>query len=223
MVDDTLLSYNGKRLRNLREILDKPLVVTRQTQELTDFSWSLRCRPILDRVNLGWIDVNSILIDYVAKEMDFTKPKVTFRKLSIKLFCSKEFQNESQMTLVFLLTLGIDQDVVDENNNKLIQVWFTHSVHEIHENRRCVCQPERHNQKLVVSVMSPECCLRDVLISDSQLMIARSQINLRVEARSLQRVEQVIDTRKGITILNSHLVEFTIVYAHSKCTVLLNK
>ncbi|MFS7902856.1 hypothetical protein Hanom_Chr01g00016251 [Helianthus anomalus] len=50
------------------------------------------------------------------------------------------------MLLVFLLTLRIDQDIVDEHNNELIQVRLAHSVHEIHEDRWCICQPKWHNQ-----------------------------------------------------------------------------
>ncbi|MFS7953862.1 hypothetical protein Hanom_Chr07g00623561 [Helianthus anomalus] len=104
--------------------------------------------------------------------MDFTKPEVAFRELCIHLFCSKEFQNKPQMMLVFLLTLRIDQNFVDEYNNELIQIRFAHSVHKIHEDRRCVCQSKRYNQELVMPVTSPERCLRDILVSDSQLMVA---------------------------------------------------
>ncbi|KAJ0548769.1 hypothetical protein HanIR_Chr08g0387521 [Helianthus annuus] len=104
--------------------------------------------------------------------MDFAKPEVTFQKFGVQLLCSKEFQNKPQVMFVFLLTLRIDQDVVDEYNNELIQVRLAHSVHKIHEDRRCICQSKRHNQKLVVPIPSPECCLRDILVSDSQLMVA---------------------------------------------------
>ncbi|KAJ0851982.1 hypothetical protein HanRHA438_Chr14g0632981 [Helianthus annuus] len=76
------------------------------------------------------------------------------------------------MVLVFLQTLRIDQDIVDENDNKFIQVRLAHSVHKIHEDRRCVRQSKRHNQKLVMPIPSPECCLKDILVSDSQLMVA---------------------------------------------------
>ena len=76
------------------------------------------------------------------------------------------------MLLVFLLTLGVNQDVVDENNDELVEIGFSHPVHKIHEYRRCVRKSERHNQELVVTIASSECCLRDVLLADSQLMIS---------------------------------------------------
>ncbi|MFS7956866.1 hypothetical protein Hanom_Chr07g00659641 [Helianthus anomalus] len=49
------------------------------------------------------------------------------------------------MLLVFLLALRIDQDVVDENYNELVQIRLAHSIHQVHENCRCVCQPKRHD------------------------------------------------------------------------------
>ncbi|MFS8020003.1 hypothetical protein Hanom_Chr15g01410471 [Helianthus anomalus] len=125
------------------------------------------------------------------------------------------------MLLVFLLALRIDQDIVDEHNNELIQVRLAHSVHVIHEDRWCIRQSEWHNQKLVMAVTSSECCFGDVLISDSHLMVSRSQINLRVIGRPLQLVEQVVNTWERITILHGHLVKFAVVNTHSEGTVFL--
>ncbi|MFS7995869.1 hypothetical protein Hanom_Chr12g01123131 [Helianthus anomalus] len=110
--------------------------------------------------------------------MDFTKPEVALRKLRIQLFLPKEFQNKSQMLFMLLLTLRIDQDVVDEYYNELVQIRLAYSVHQIHEYCGCVCQPKRHDQKLIVPISSPKGCLRDILFSNSQLVISRSQINL---------------------------------------------
>ncbi|MFS7930763.1 hypothetical protein Hanom_Chr04g00348081 [Helianthus anomalus] len=75
------------------------------------------------------------------------------------------------MLLMLLLILGVNQNVVDENDDELVEIRFAHPVHEIHEDCRCVCKPEWHDQKLVMTVTSSESSFGDVLIPDSQLMI----------------------------------------------------
>ncbi|MFS7963364.1 hypothetical protein Hanom_Chr08g00737211 [Helianthus anomalus] len=73
----------------------------------------------------------------------------------------------------------------------------------------CICQSERHNQKLVMAVTSSKCCFGDVLLSDSQLMVARSQINLRVITRPLQLIEQIVDAWKRLTVFTVPFFFFT--------------
>ncbi|KAJ0433263.1 hypothetical protein HanIR_Chr17g0868311 [Helianthus annuus] len=82
------------------------------------------------------------------------------------------------MLFVLFFALRIDQDVVDKDYNKLVQVRFAHSIHQIHKNCRCVRQPKRHDQKLIVPISSPKSRLRDILFPNSQLVISRSQIDL---------------------------------------------
>ncbi|KAJ0544889.1 hypothetical protein HanIR_Chr08g0343531 [Helianthus annuus] len=57
----------------------------------------------------------------------------------------KQFKNTSEMFLVVSLTLGVDEDVIDEDNDKFIQIRLTHAIHEIHECGRCICEPKRHH------------------------------------------------------------------------------
>src|ERR1044071_1042605 len=81
-----------------------------------------------------------------------------------------------------------------------------------------------HNQKLIMSITGSKRRFRHILFSDSQLMVPRPQINLRVEARPLQLVEQIINTRQRISVLNRYLVHLPIIYAHTKAPIfLLNK
>jgi hypothetical protein len=37
------------------------------------------------------------------------------------------------MFLVLCFRLGVNQNIVDENHNKLIQVFHEHLIHEVHE------------------------------------------------------------------------------------------
>ena len=46
---------------------------------------------------------------------------------------SKFFQHHPQVLLLFLFGLGEDEYVVDEDDDKLVQVFHEDFVHEVHE------------------------------------------------------------------------------------------
>src|SRR5581483_5970934 len=125
------------------------------------------------------------------------------------------------MLFMVLLALRIDQDVVYEDNHKFIQVRSTYSVHQIHKDCWSVRQTERHDQKFVMTITSSERCLGNIIFSDSHLVVSGSKIDLGEIGRSLQLVEQIINTRKRITVLDSNLVQLPVINAHAKRSILL--
>jgi hypothetical protein len=42
-------------------------------------------------------------------------------------------QNNAEVPCMLFLTLGIDQDVVNEDNDKLIQLRHEYKVHQVHK------------------------------------------------------------------------------------------
>ncbi|MFS7910816.1 hypothetical protein Hanom_Chr02g00110631 [Helianthus anomalus] len=113
----------------------------------------------------------SFLVDHVPKQVDFSKPEVTFRELGVQLFIAKEFENKTQVLFILLLTFRVDQNVVDKHNYELVEIRLAHSVHEIHENHMRVSHSKGHDEELVMTITSPERSFGDVFITDSQLMI----------------------------------------------------
>jgi hypothetical protein len=59
-------------------------------------------------------------------------------------------------------TSRIDKDVIDKDNDKLIQHFHKHLVHEVHEIDGSIGYPEWHHCELVLSITSHEGCLRHV-------------------------------------------------------------
>ncbi|KAK4716441.1 hypothetical protein R3W88_014779 [Solanum pinnatisectum] len=72
-----------------------------------------------------------------------------------------------------------------------------------------------------MTISSSENCLQNVIISDSELMIARFEVYLRKVTSTLKLVEQVINPRDRIIVLDCDFVQLPIVNAHSKRTVFL--
>ena len=93
------------------------------------------------------------------------------------------------------VTLGVDQDVVHKDHNKLIQIGLEYPMHEIHECCRGIRQPERHHCKLEMPIPHPKHCLRDICLPNSQLMKTNAKIYLGVDSRPFQLVKQAINPR----------------------------
>lgn len=74
--------------------------------------------------------------------------------------------------------LGKDEYVINEDDNKLVQVLHENFVHEVHEVGRGIGQSEGHDPVLVQPITSNKCCFGDVLWSNLQLVVSRSQVNL---------------------------------------------
>jgi hypothetical protein len=51
---------------------------------------------------------------------------------------SKSLKNNSKMLRMLFFTLGIDQDVVNEDHDKLVQLQHEYGVHQVHEMCRSI-------------------------------------------------------------------------------------
>jgi hypothetical protein len=74
----------------------------------------------------------------MPKKWNFLQPESTLTELGIELMVSKSLQNNSEMLRMLLFTLGIDQDIVNEDHDKLIQLRHEYGVHQVHEMCRSI-------------------------------------------------------------------------------------
>ena len=51
-------------------------------------------------------------------------------------------------------------------------------------------------------------------------MVTRSHVDLQKYIRSSYLIEQVIDPREWVSVLDSHFVELMVIGAHQHCTIL---
>ena len=103
---------------------------------------------------------------------------------------------------MLLQRLAVDEDVVEEDEHTLIEEAAECLVHQVHEGGRRVGQAEWQHQKLVVPVACAEGGLRHILRRDADLMVAGAQIDLREVARTLQPIEQLVDPRQRVAVLD---------------------
>ncbi|MFS7902598.1 hypothetical protein Hanom_Chr01g00013151 [Helianthus anomalus] len=54
----------------------------------------------------------------------------------------KQFQNTTEMLLTISLVLGINENVIDEDDDEFVQIGLADAIHEVHERDRCVSEPK---------------------------------------------------------------------------------
>jgi hypothetical protein len=74
----------------------------------------------------------------MSEKRKFLQPESTLAELGMELMVLKSLQNHSEMLCMLLFTLRIDQDVINEDHDKLVQLRHEHGVHHLHEMCRSI-------------------------------------------------------------------------------------
>ena len=113
----------------------------------------------------------------MSEESHLLEPELTFAEFGIKLMVAKPLQNCSKMLLVFILALGVNEDVINEYHHKFIQEVHKHLVHHMHKECRSIGEAEGHKGVFIKIVPSGERGLRNIFLLYLELMITSPQIN----------------------------------------------
>jgi hypothetical protein len=84
-----------------------------------------------------------------------------------------------------------------------------------------VGQTKRHHQILIKIVSGGESSLWDIFLTDLDLMIAGTKVNLRENLCSNQLIKQEINVGQWILVLHGYCIEWSIIEAQSLGLILL--
>jgi hypothetical protein len=98
----------------------------------------------------------------MSKKRSFLQEESTLTEFGIELMVPKSLQNNAEMPCMLIFILGIDQDVVNKDNDKLVQLRHLYRVHKAHEICRSIGEPKQHNQILIQLVPGGESGLRNI-------------------------------------------------------------
>src|SRR3954462_12672170 len=70
---------------------------------------------------------------------------------------------------MLFLRLREDKNVINEDNNKLVQIFHEDLIHEIHEVSWGIGQSKGHDRALIQAISGYKCRLQNILGSDSAL------------------------------------------------------
>jgi hypothetical protein len=74
---------------------------------------------------------NALIGDDMSKKWNLLQPESTLAEFGMELMVPKSLQNNTEMSCMLFFILGIDQDVVNEDNDKLVQRMNTEFVRYI--------------------------------------------------------------------------------------------
>ena len=73
---------------------------------------------------------------------------------------------------MFLPCPAIDQNIIKEHQHKFLKLMVEYLVHSGLKSGWCISQTERHDYKLEVPTMTSESSFLNILLSNSDLVIA---------------------------------------------------
>ncbi|PHT48237.1 Signal recognition particle 54 kDa protein, chloroplastic [Capsicum baccatum] len=113
----------------------------------------------------------------------------------------------SEMVCMIMLTAGIKQNIIYTDYDEHVQVLPKNTVHQVHESCWGIGKTKGHDQEFEVTIPGMEGYFWNVIFSDSELMIAESEVYLRELTGTLKLVKQVINSMKRIHVLDCKFIE----------------
>ncbi|KAF3626893.1 hypothetical protein FXO38_29011 [Capsicum annuum] len=128
-------------------------------------------------------------------------------RTGVELMISEGLKYNSEMVCMITLTMRIDKDIIYEDYDEHVQVLLEHPFYQVYESY------------WGISMTKGDDYFWNVTFSDSELMIARSEVYLREIAGTLKLVKQVIDSGKRILVLDCDFIELMVINAHSEISI----
>jgi hypothetical protein len=85
----------------------------------------------------------------MTQELNFTQPELALAELRINLMITQSLKHNADMLFMLFLTLRKEQDVINEDHDKLVHLFHKNRVHQVHEVSGGIGQTKRHHQILV--------------------------------------------------------------------------
>jgi hypothetical protein len=133
-------------------------------------------------------------------------------------------KDNSEMFGVIVLVPRIDENIIDKDHDKFIDLRHEHGVHDVHEVGGSISESERHDQELVKTITSGKSGFWNVARSNLDLVVARTKVDLREDFGTSQLIKKNINSRKRVFVFDGDCIEWPVIYTHSQDTIfLLNK
>ena len=143
----------------------------------------------------------------MAEEFNCEFSERTFVKASEVVVLAKNTEDDGEVVGVLSRILGEDENIVEEDDDKVVEVGAEDVIHGALKGSRGVGEAKGHDFELVVAVTSPKCCFGDIILSHADLPVARFEIDFGEDRGALEAVEEFLSAGDGIPILDRLFVE----------------
>jgi hypothetical protein len=81
----------------------------------------------------------------IFKKFQFNLMEFAFLQFNIQCNSFKLVQNKPNISFIFLLVLGKNEDVIDVTNHKVIQVFMENIIHQMLKDNKDISKAKRHH------------------------------------------------------------------------------
>lgn len=105
------------------------------------------------------------------------------------------------MTAMRLKVVGVDKDIVEVDNNRVVKEILEDVVHEALKRRWGVGQAFGNNQPFEGTIAGTESGFLLVAVGDAHEMVRVPEVDLRIVAGIAQTLQEIGDERKRVMVL----------------------
>ena len=127
----------------------------------------------------------------------------------------------SDMFLVVVKIIGVDQNVVQINENAYIQEIGENDIHKMLKSGRGIGKSEGHNTPLKRAIASVEHGFPFVTFTDLDKMIGMPEIDFGEVTSFLWTIQEIGDSGERISVFLRNLIQATEINAKSEGAILL--
>jgi hypothetical protein len=123
----------------------------------------------------------------------------------------ESLQNNVEMSHMLFFIFGVDQDVINEDHDKLVEFQHEYRVHQVHEMYRSIGESKRHNQILIQSVPNGEDSLRNVFRMNLDLVVTQIKIDLEKVFSTGKLIKKNVNAEQWIFVLDNDGIQRLVV------------
>jgi hypothetical protein len=112
----------------------------------------------------------------VSQVFHFVGTKGTFGIFDKQLVVLQQMKDFLHMDKMGIPSVIVNEDVIKENQDKLLKVMFQEFIHETFEGGWGIEKAKRHDQEFIMAFMSSKHYLRNICLLHSDMVIAKAKV-----------------------------------------------
>ena len=190
----------SKGNNNVGIIEYKASVKVCKSQEGLNLLNGSRSGPFEDSVNLGLCHRDAGGIDHKAEEFGSVNIEFALFGFGVKLMFSKASKNFGNMFIVFLRSLGVNEDIVQIDYHIFVEDVGEDAIHITLESSGSIGEAEVHDHKIKGSITSSEGSFPFITRSDADKVVGTTEVNLGINGGGAEAIEEVGNERKWVSV-----------------------
>ena len=174
-----------------------------------------------DSVNLGLCHRDARGIDHKAEEFSSVYVEFAFFSFGVKLMFLKASKNFGNMFIVFLRSLGVNEDIVQIDYHVFVEDVGEDAVHITLESSGSVGEAKVHDHKIKGSITSSEGGFPFITGSDADEVVGTMEVDLGRDGGGAEAIEEVGNEQKRILVFLGDGIKTTPIDTKMERAVLL--